>query len=270
QENEIKQNIDTPTAEEGKAKEDAHAEAWDKAAQENEIKQNIDTPTAEEDKAKEDAYAKQAEELIKQQMNQLPSVEKEEMKEDVTDQVGQAQEEIKVEEASNPEITTDDYSHLKSIYTDIRDKVVAHYKDVEKSITETTNVIKNKYNLIKQSIETARSAYHFYQNTSPALIDSVVNILGGKTLKNVNIDTSFKAPQSPKTVEEYIKYPFEYIYALGDQAYKITEKKYNQTYNTLQTAHTLYDLYQKNPKTVEAFVKTRELASSILNWFSWK
>ncbi|REH88151.1 hypothetical protein, partial [Staphylococcus felis] len=134
----------------------------------------------------------------------------------------------------------------------------------------TTNVIKSKYNYIKQSIETARSAYHFYQNTSPALIDSVVNILGNKTLKNVNIDTSFKAPKTPTTIEEYIKYPFDYIYALGNQAYKITEKKYNQTYNTLQTAQTLYDLYKKNPKTVEAFVKTKELASSIFNWFSWK
>ncbi|REH93736.1 hypothetical protein DOS70_10255 [Staphylococcus felis] len=270
QENEIKQSIDTPTAEESKAEEDAHADAWDKAAQENEIKQNIDTPTAEESKA-EDAHAKQTEELIKQQMNQLPSVEKEEMKEDATTQVGQAQEEIKVEqEDTNAEITANDYSYLKSIYTDIRDTVISHYKDLEKSITETTNVIKSKYNYIKQSIETARSAYHFYQNTSPALIDSVVNILGGKTLKNVNIDTSFKAPQSPKTVEEYIKYPFDYIYALGNQAYKITEKKYNQTYNTLQTAQTLYDLYKKNPKTVEAFVKTKELASSIINWFSWK
>ncbi|MFO3702311.1 hypothetical protein WER83_05405 [Staphylococcus felis] len=271
QENEIKQSIDTPTVEESKAEEDAHADAWDKAAQENEIKQSIDTSTAEEGKAKEDAHAKQTEELIKQQMNQLPSVEKEEMKEDATTQVGQAQEEIKVEqEGTNAEITANDYSYLKSIYTDIRDTVISHYKDVEKSITETTNVIKSKYNYIKQSIETARSAYHFYQKTSPALIDSVVNILGNKTLKNVNIDTSFKAPKTPTTIEEYIKYPFDYIYALGNQAYKITEKKYNQTYNTLQTAQTLYDLYKKNPKTVEAFVKTKELASSIFNWFSGK
>ncbi|REH79185.1 LPXTG cell wall anchor domain-containing protein, partial [Staphylococcus felis] len=35
QENDVKQNIDTPTADDAKAEEDAHADAWEKAAQES-------------------------------------------------------------------------------------------------------------------------------------------------------------------------------------------------------------------------------------------
>ncbi|REH95434.1 hypothetical protein DOS67_07240 [Staphylococcus felis] len=64
-----KQNWDTPSAGDAKAEEDAHANAWEKAAEENDAKQNWDTPSAGDAKAEEDAHADAWEKAAEESMN---------------------------------------------------------------------------------------------------------------------------------------------------------------------------------------------------------
>ncbi|REI04909.1 LPXTG cell wall anchor domain-containing protein, partial [Staphylococcus felis] len=90
QENDVKQNIDTPTADDAKAEEDAHADAWEKAAQENDVKQNIDTPTADDAKAEEDAHADAWEKAAQESMNK-----EEAMKDDATQESTNKEETMK-------------------------------------------------------------------------------------------------------------------------------------------------------------------------------
>ncbi|REH77155.1 LPXTG cell wall anchor domain-containing protein [Staphylococcus felis] len=81
-------------AEEAKAIEDAHADAWEEYVNEQNAKQNIDTPTADDAKAEEDAHADAWEKAAQESMNK-----EEAMKDDAT------QESMNKEEAMKDDAT---------------------------------------------------------------------------------------------------------------------------------------------------------------------
>ncbi|REI31376.1 hypothetical protein DOS81_02020 [Staphylococcus felis] len=123
-------------AEEAKAIEDAHADAWEEYVNEQNAKQNIDTPTADDAKAEEDAHADAWEKAAQESMNK-----EEAMKDDATQESMNKEEAMKgdaTQESMNKEEAMKDDATQESMNKEEAMKGNTTQESMNQAYTHTT------------------------------------------------------------------------------------------------------------------------------------